>query len=691
MQPRRGIFASPLPITSPSKRLNRKHSNTFKKCCCFKPTKLKVEPDEINQSKQKISSSPPPTTIRSWIYLILIIVVIQLTTDYILLQTAFSTDLPKSPPHLSNSLHSSSLTNNKRSSPPKQSFLAEFYHHATPMTAQPITTVTYNTIDFQPTASTSSKKYRQDWTTPIPIIPPTTNPTIDHPIHPIDPSNPSNPSTPIPSPPSFPPQGININAFSVLFRGLFHFDAVQYRFVVASSDNVRLWIDDHLILDEFLHASSDPTPVVEKILITFPIKGLHQITVEYQKKKIVHGQTNQEQQRRSTNTMQSSKQPNSYKKNGKNFDKKYCLTLPISMNGEKHPRGCPGAVLDTGSPSQDYCLGGNGKYPWWKKCCVFDDGKCISKTTKSWDTIANQLLSTHLHVHWLPDPLGLKIYMYDLPPRFNQEIVETNVQCSSGHMFGAEIAIHTSLTNSVVRTYDPREADLFYVPVYTSCKYLGKPFFGIDPWFGKKMASKSVQYIQQEFPFWNKRNGQDHVFAMTYDYGACYEYKYSKANVAGVLRILNNAILLSTISDATVSCFRPSIDVPIPTWIDPTSAMAETLPRLKSDIDDGDDVITVMHSTVFDDIDIDDNTTVMLNDEKSNGNVDKRDWMVYFQGSKEWFDHDPEYSNGRILGGKTIFFFIEISLTSFFKFKILFPVVLFPFFFVQFSLYVYNI
>ena len=52
----------------------------------------------------------------------------------------------------------------------------------------------------------------------------------------------SNPSTPIPSPPSFPPQGININAFSVLFRGLFHFDAVQYRFVVASSDNVRLWL-----------------------------------------------------------------------------------------------------------------------------------------------------------------------------------------------------------------------------------------------------------------------------------------------------------------------------------------------------------------------------------------------------------------------------------------------------------------
>jgi hypothetical protein len=32
---------------------------------------------------------------------------------------------------------------------------------------------------------------------------------------------------------------------------------------------------------------------------------------------------------------------------------------------------------------------------------------------------------------------------------------------------------------------------------------------------------------------------------MTYDYGGCFEYKYSKANKAGVLRTINNAILLS--------------------------------------------------------------------------------------------------------------------------------------------------
>ena len=53
------------------------------------------------------------------------------------------------------------------------------------------------------------------------------------------------------------------------------------------------------------------------------------------------------------------------------------------------------------------------------------------------------------------------------------------------------------------------------------------------------------------------------------------------ANQAGVLRSVNNAILLSTISDETVSCFRPSIDVAIPTWIDPRSPMAQAPARKK--------------------------------------------------------------------------------------------------------------
>ena len=96
------------------------------------------------------------------------------------------------------------------------------------------------------------------------------------------------------------------------------------------------------------------------------------------------------------------------------------------------------------------------------------------------------------------------------------------------------------------------------------------------------MTKEAIKYAKQEFPFWRRNNGADHVFAMTYDYGACFEYKYSKANAAGVLRELNNAILLSIISDASVSCFRPAIDVPIPTYIAPTNSLLAPLPPLDS-------------------------------------------------------------------------------------------------------------
>ena len=43
-----------------------------------------------------------------------------------------------------------------------------------------------------------------------------------------------------------------------------------------------------------------------------------------------------------------------------------CLVLPGSMNGGKHPRGCPGAVWSNGSPAWSYCLNRDGRFPWWK-------------------------------------------------------------------------------------------------------------------------------------------------------------------------------------------------------------------------------------------------------------------------------------------------------------------------------------
>ena len=49
-----------------------------------------------------------------------------------------------------------------------------------------------------------------------------------------------------------------------------------------------------------------------------------------------------------------------------------CSNLPV--NYEKFDRGCRGAVLSSGSPSGDYCT--NGYYPWYKKCCKWENKRC---------------------------------------------------------------------------------------------------------------------------------------------------------------------------------------------------------------------------------------------------------------------------------------------------------------------------
>ena len=56
-----------------------------------------------------------------------------------------------------------------------------------------------------------------------------------------------------------------------------------------------------------------------------------------------------------------------------------CSRLPTSMNGGQFPRGCPGAVYSDGSPSREYCEGGE-LYPWWGACCSWREGTCVPRT-----------------------------------------------------------------------------------------------------------------------------------------------------------------------------------------------------------------------------------------------------------------------------------------------------------------------
>merc|ERR1719291_386580 len=41
--------------------------------------------------------------------------------------------------------------------------------------------------------------------------------------------------------------------------------------------------------------------------------------------------------------------------------------------------GCASAVWSSGSPSESYCGGGNGRFPWFAACCEWQDGTCETK------------------------------------------------------------------------------------------------------------------------------------------------------------------------------------------------------------------------------------------------------------------------------------------------------------------------
>lgn len=172
-------------------------------------------------------------------------------------------------------------------------------------------------------------------------------------------------------------------------------------------------------------------------------------------------------------------------------------------------------------------------------------------------------------------------------------------------MFAAEVRMYENMLRSAARTLDAEAADFFYVPVLSSCKYLPKvraphhhpalaerahtrmrvadrtgdvfppsfptfpvslsqPYFGVDPWFGEKQINRAIGYIQR-WPYWARTQGQDHIFTITYDYGACFEYKEDKADARGVNRHLFAPIILSSLGYARTRCFQPWKDIVVPT------------------------------------------------------------------------------------------------------------------------------
>ncbi|EEF38650.1 transferase, putative [Ricinus communis] len=163
----------------------------------------------------------------------------------------------------------------------------------------------------------------------------------------------------------------------------------------------------------------------------------------------------------------------------------------------------------------------------------------------------------------------LKIYIYELPSKYNRDWL-SNKRCSN-HLFASEVAIHKAISNSDdIRTFDPYEADFFFVPVYVSCNFStinGFPAIG----HARSLLSSAVTFISTNYPFWNRSQGADHVFVASHDFGSCFHTLEERAMQDGVPEFLKKSIILQTFGVKYDHPCQQVENVVIPPYISPVS------------------------------------------------------------------------------------------------------------------------
>lgn len=134
----------------------------------------------------------------------------------------------------------------------------------------------------------------------------------------------------------------------------------------------------------------------------------------------------------------------------------------------------------------------------------------------------------------------VKIYLYDVPTRFTYGVIENHGIARGGksvpkvtdlkypgHQHMAEWYLFTDLLrpeserigSAVVRVFDPEEADLYYVPFFSSLSLIVNP---IRPATGSDQQQRKLVYSDEETQdafmewlekqeYWKRNYGRDHV------------------------------------------------------------------------------------------------------------------------------------------------------------------------------------
>ncbi|XP_071737540.1 uncharacterized protein [Rutidosis leptorrhynchoides] len=196
------------------------------------------------------------------------------------------------------------------------------------------------------------------------------------------------------------------------------------------------------------------------------------------------------------------------------------------------------------------------------------------------------------------------IYVYDLPPEFNSLLLEgrhfkfecvnriydpDNATLWTDQLYGSQMAMYESMLASPHRTLNGDEADYYFVPVLDSCiitRADDAPHLSMEEHRGLRSSftldyyKKAHDHIVQNYPYWNRSAGRDHIWSFSWDEGACYAPKEiwnsmmlvhwgntnSKYNHSTTAYWADNWDLVSSDRRGNHSCFDPQKDLVIPAW-----------------------------------------------------------------------------------------------------------------------------
>jgi len=178
----------------------------------------------------------------------------------------------------------------------------------------------------------------------------------------------------------------------------------------------------------------------------------------------------------------------------------------------------------------------------------------------------------------------LRVFVYPLPKEFNVEALEELFSAEDEAKkwyspLSPEQRLHEAILSSPYTTQEPEEADLYYVPFYSSAIHLmwNGRHVGYDAGQKRTMETltKAVNFVRRRWPYWNRHHGADHVFTLTFDYGRCLTMNPGLADASGAHPLIENATVISIFGEQGHKCFDEKRDIVIPPYVNPNFAARE--------------------------------------------------------------------------------------------------------------------